>query len=179
MNCIWLSSPSSGLTPLLSIIVGVILLIFSPFIPGLIGIVLAAIILILSLVLIGLGITMKGTGLSLPLIIMGLIGGVLSFYALVSPDVTASFIGILLGIAILLIGVSQLFFSPGFIHDRVTWLFLIGGGIVTILAGFYLILFPREGMQLVILFLGCYLIVYGLISLIKRRNTFFQGDFSS
>lgn len=170
MQMIWVSNRGSGQTALVSILFGLLLLIFSPFIPGLIGIFLAAAIFILSLALIGIGITMRGTGLSVPLIIIGVIGGGLSLYALLSPEVTVSLMGILLGIVILIMGVSQLFFSPQFIQDRLSWFFLIGGGIITLLVGFYMILYPQEGMQLVMAFLGCYLIIYGIIGYIRSRK---------
>ncbi|NLV25742.1 MAG: hypothetical protein GXY48_01015 [Methanomicrobiales archaeon] len=170
MQMIWVSSQASKQTAFFSIFFGLVLLVFSPFIPGLIGIFLAAAILILSLACIGMGITMRGTVFSLPLVILGLVGGFLSLYALLTPEVTVSFMGLLLGIVILLMGISQLFFSPKFIEDKLSWFFLVGGGIVTILVGFYMILYPQEGMQLVMAFLGLYLIIYGIIGFFRSKK---------
>ena len=113
---------------------------------------------------------MRGTVFSLPLVILGLVGGFLSLYALLTPEVTVSFMGLLLGIVILLMGISQLFFSPKFIEDKLSWFFLVGGGIVTILVGFYMILYPQEGMQLVMAFLGLYLIIYGIIGFFRSKK---------
>jgi len=170
MQMIWVSTRAPRQTAALSILFGLVLLLFSPFIPSLIGIMLVAVILIVSLALIGMGFTLKGSGLSLPFIIIGIIGGCLSLYALMTPDVTVSLMGVLLGIVILLMGISQLFFSPGFILDRLSWFFLIFGGIIAILVGFYMILFPLEGMQLVMVFLGCYLMVYGIIGFFRANK---------
>jgi len=174
MQMIWVSSPGTRNAPVLAVIFGVILLLFSPFIPGLIGIFLAAAILILSFSLIGIGFTMRNTGFSLPLVAIGIIGGVLSLYALLTPDATVSFMGMLLGFVMLLMGIGQLFFSPSFIRDRLSWFFLVCGGVFTILVGFYLIISPQGGMQIVTIFLGCYLVLYGLIGLFRRRKSYYE-----
>ena len=174
MQMIWVSSPGTRNAPVLAVIFGVILLFFSPFIPGLIGIFLAAAILILSLSLIGLGFSLRNTGFFLPLLAIGIIGGVLSLYALLTPDTTVSFMGMLLGFVMLIMGIGQLFFSPSFVPDRLSWFFLVCGGVLTILVGLYLILSPREGMQIVTIFLGCYLLLYGLIGLLKRRKSYYE-----
>lgn len=172
MHMLWVNTGLSRKTSLICILIGLLILFFSPFIPGIIGILLSAVLFILSLILIGIGITTKGTGFSLPILIIGLTGGALSLFALISPETTISLMGIILGVIILIAGVSQLFFSPQFIPDRLSWIFLIMGGIATIIVGLSLILFPKEGMQLFIAFLGCYLILYGIIGYFKSDTNF-------
>ena len=174
MQMIWVSSPGTRNAPVLAVIFGVILLFFSPFIPGLIGIFLAAAILILSLTLIGLCFTIRNTGFFLPLLVIGIIGGALSLYALLTPDTTVSFMGIILGLVLLIMGIGQLFISPSFVLDRLSWFFLVCGGVLTLLIGFYLILSPQEGMQIVTIFLGCYLVLYGLIGFFRRRKSYYE-----
>ena len=103
--------------------------------------------------------------------LLGIIGVFVSLYALLNPDMTVLLMGILLGVMILMMGIMQLGFSSGFIQDRVSWLFLIIGGMLSIVVGFYLILYPQDGMKLLIVFIGCYLIAYGVIGVIRGRSS--------
>ncbi len=167
---IWVSTGLSRPAGLASLLTGLLLLIFSPFIPGFIGIFIAAVLFILSLIIAGISFSVKGSGVFAPFLLLGIIGACISLFALFNPDITVSLMGILLGVIILMMGIMQIGFSTGFSQDRVSWLFLIIGGLLSIFVGFYLILSPQEGMQLLIVFIGCYLVAYGLIGIIRGRN---------
>ncbi|HPP78221.1 DUF308 domain-containing protein [Methanospirillum sp.] len=156
---------------MVAILIGLLMLVFSPFIPGIIGVFLAAVIFLISLMLVGIGSSVRGSGFSVPFILLGLIGVCVSLYALFNPDMTVSLMGILLGVVILMMGIMQLGFSSGFVQDRISWLFLIIGGMLSTLVGFYLILYPQDGMQLLIVFIGCYLIAYGVIGVIRGGSS--------
>ncbi|MDD3574808.1 MAG: DUF308 domain-containing protein [Methanospirillum sp.] len=168
---IWVSTGMSRQAAVVAILIGLIMLIFSPFIPNVIGVFLAAIIFLISLIIVGIGYSVRGSGFSVPFIILGIIGGAVSLFALFNPDMTVSLMGILLGVVVLMMGIMQLGFSSGFIQDRLSWLFLIIGGVLSIVVGFYLILYPQDGMKLLIVFIGCYLIVYGVIGVIRGRSS--------
>jgi uncharacterized membrane protein HdeD (DUF308 family) len=102
--------------------------------------------------------------------LLGIIGVFVSLYALHNPDITVSMMGILLGVMILMMGIIQLGFSSGFVQDRISWLFLIFGGMLSIVVGFYLILYPQDGCS----FLSFYrmlLIAYGVIGVIRGRSS--------
>lgn len=168
---IWVSTGMSRQAAVVAILIGLIMLIFSPFIPNVIGVLLAAIIFLISLIIVGIGYSMRGSGFSVPFIILGIISGAVSLFALFNPDMTVSLMGILLGVVVLMMGIMQLGFSSGFIQDRLSWLFLIVGGLLSIVVGFYLILYPQDGLQLLVVFIGCYLIVYGVIGVIRGRTS--------
>lgn len=154
-----------------TILIGLLMLVFSPFIPGIIGVFLAAVIFLISLIIVGIGYLVRGSGFSVPFILLGIIGVCVSLYALFNPDMTVSLMGILLGVIILMMGIMQLGFSSGFVQDRISWIFLIIGGLLSIFVGFYLILYPQDGMQLLVVFIGCYLIAYGVIGVIRGRSS--------
>lgn len=154
-----------------TILIGLLMLVFSPFIPGIIGVFLAAVIFLISLIIVGIGYSVRGSGFSVPFILLGIIGVCVSLYALFNPDMTVSLMGILLGVIILMMGIMQLGFSSGFVQDRISWIFLIIGGLLSIFVGFYLILYPQDGMQLLVVFIGCYLIAYGVIGVIRGRSS--------
>lgn len=168
---IWVSTGMSRQAGVVAILIGILMLVFSPFIPGIIGVFLAAVIFLISLIIVGIGYSVRGSGFSVPFLLLGIIGICVSLYALLNPDITVSLMGILLGVMILMMGIMQLGFSSGFVQDRISWLFLIIGGLFSIFVGFYLILYPQDGMQLLIVFIGCYLIAYGVIGVIRGRST--------
>lgn len=171
MNMIWVSTGMSRQTTVVAILIGLLMLVFSPFIPGIIGVFLAAVIFLISLIIVGIGYSVRGTGFSVPFMLLGIIGVCVSLYALFNPDMTVSLMGILLGVIILMMGIMQLGFSSGFVQDRISWIFLIIGGLLSIFVGFYLILYPQDGMQLLVVFIGCYLIAYGVIGVIRGRSS--------
>lgn len=176
MQVIWQSSNKNTKFYIVSIVTGIILLLFSPFIIAMIGIFFSAVVLIISLTLLGSGLLLRGSSFTIPLIIIGLVGCFFSMYALLFPHVIVSFIGISMGIFVLVIGIVHLFFSSGFRDDSVSWFFLIFGGITSMIVGLYLIFFPLEGMQLVMIFIGFYLISYGIIGTIRMRRSYSQPD---
>jgi|GEM_PF-1516578 len=171
MHMIWVSRGISQKAGVVAILIGLLMLVFSPFIPGIIGVFLAAIIFLISLIIVGIGYSVRGSGFSVPFILLGLIGVCVSLFALFNPDMTVSLMGILLGVVILMMGIMQLGFSSGFVQDRLSWFFLIIGGVLSIVIGFYLILYPQDGMKLLIVFIGCYLIAYGVIGVIRGRSS--------
>ena len=171
MNMIWVSTGMSRQAAVVTILIGLLMLVFSPFIPGIIGVFLAAVIFLISLIIVGIGYLVRGSGFSVPFILLGIIGVCVSLYALFNPDMTVSLMGILLGVIILMMGIMQLGFSSGFVQDRISWIFLIIGGLLSIFVGFYLILYPQDGMQLLVVFIGCYLIAYGVIGVIRGRSS--------
>lgn len=168
---IWVNTGMSRQTTVVAILIGLLMLVFSPFIPGIIGVFLAAVIFLISLIIVGIGYSVRGSGFSVPFMLLGIIGVCVSLYALFNPDITVSLMGILLGVIILMMGIMQLGFSSGFVQDRLSWIFLIIGGLLSIFVGFYLILYPQDGMQLLVVFIGCYLIAYGVIGVIRGRSS--------
>lgn len=172
MQMIWISSPrtqrSSGLV---SLIAGIIILFFSPFIASLIGIFLSSLVLIVSLMLLGFGIMMKEGSFRFPLVIMGLVGFILGLAALLSPDLAVSALGIILGIWMFLLGLGQLTLASAFSGDNLYYLLVLLGGTLTVLVGLFLILSPIQGMQIMVVFFGCYLVVLGILSLIRPGNS--------
>ena len=168
MELVWISSPQSRKgSGVVALIIGLLLLLFSPQVSGLIGICIAAIILVLSLILLGFGVMIRGSGFSFLLIIFGIIGFLLGFSALLSPVLAIMVLGIFLGFWVFLIGCGQLALAFRYAMDRWYQMFIMFGGILTVLVGLYLILSPVEGMQIMVVFLGCYLIGYGILSLIR------------
>ena len=91
---IWVSTGMSRQAAVVAILIGLIMLIFSPFIPNVIGVFLAAIIFLISLIIVGIGYSVRGSGFSVPFIILGIIGGAVSLFALFNPDMTVSLMGI-------------------------------------------------------------------------------------
>ncbi len=170
MDMIWVSTGSSREAALAPLLIGLLLLVFSPFIPAFIGIFIAAILFVFSLLIAGISFSVKGTAFFAPALLLGIIGACMSLFALFNPDITVSLMGILLGVIVLMMGIVQIGFSPGFSHDTVSFLFLIIGGLLSVVVGVYLMLSPQEGMQLLVVFIGCYLIVYGLIGVIRGRS---------
>jgi len=168
MQMIWITSPetrrSSGIFFLFA---GILILLFSPFIAGLVGIFLSSLVLIVSIILLGFGIMMQIGSFRFPVIIMGLVGFVLGLAALLSPDLAVSALGIILGIWMFLLGLGQLTFASAFAADRLYYLLALLAGTVTVIVGLFLILSPVEGMQIMVAFFGCYLIVLGILTLVR------------
>lgn len=170
MELVWISRPqnrrSSGI---ISLILGVILLLFAPFVTSLIGTLLSAIVLIISLILMITGATMQSTGLRLPLVILGAIGSLLGLAALISPDLAVSVIGIFIGVWLILLGAGQLMLASRFMTDRIYYVLTLLAGTATIIIGLYLILSPIKGMEIVVLFVGWYLVAFGILSIVRPR----------
>lgn len=168
MQMVWISSPqtrrSSGIV---SLVAGIIILLFSPFIASLIGIFLSSLVLIISLILFGLGVMIQGGSFRFPMIIMGLVGFILGLAALLSPDLAISALGIILGIWMFLLGLGQLTLASVFSVDRFYYLLTLLAGTLTVIVGLFLILSPVQGMQIMVVFFGCYLLVLGILTIIR------------
>lgn len=170
---VWISSPqnrrSSGV---IALIIGILLLLFAPFVTSLIGTVLSAIVLVVSVFLLISGLMMRGVGIGLPLIILGIIGFCLGLSALISPHLAVSVLGIFLGVWMFLLGAGQLVLASQFSVDRLYYLLTLLAGTLTVLIGLFLLLSPVQGMQIMVTFFGCYLLVYGLLTLLRPRHTY-------
>ena len=172
MQMIWISSPqarrSSGI---LSLILGILILLFTPFITSLIGVFLSSLVLIISIILLVFGM-MMGTGFRIPLIVIGLIGSLLGLSALLSPDLAISALGIILGIWMILLGLGQLTLVSALSSSRLYYLLTLLAGILTVIIGLFLILSPLQGMQIMVVFFGCYLTAYGILSLLRPEYSY-------
>lgn len=173
MEMIWISSPQnrkgSGVGAL---IIGILILLFSSLVASLIGVFLSAIVLIISIGILVFGMMMRGSGFSLPILILGTIGTLIGLSALFSPDLVVSVLGILLGLWMILLGISQLVFASTFSGDRLYHILIILGGTLTMFVGLFLIFSPVEGMRIMVIFLGCYLTGYGMLSLIRPQHSY-------
>jgi uncharacterized membrane protein HdeD (DUF308 family) len=173
MEFVWISSPqnqrSSGVVAL---IIGIIILLFAPFVTSLIGTLLSAIVLVISIVMIISGVMMRGIGLGLPLILLGILGFCLGIITLVSPDLAVSVLGIFLGVWMFLLGAGQLAFASGLSSDRLYYVLALLGGTLTVIIGLFLLISPVQGMQIMVFFFGCYLLVYGLLNLFRPRYAY-------
>jgi uncharacterized membrane protein HdeD (DUF308 family) len=173
MELVWIATPqnrrSSGFV---SLILGILILLFAPFVTSLIGTFLSALVLIISIFLMIFGGMLKGTGLRIPLFILGLFGFVLGITALISPDLAVSVIGIFLGVWLILLGAGQLVLASRFSADRIYYPLTLLGGTLTVIIGLYLIVSPLQGMQIVVLFIGCYLAAFGLLSIIRPQYAY-------
>lgn len=170
---VWISSPQSRKgSGVVALIIGIIILLFSPLITSLIGVFLSAMVFVISLIILGFGISMRASGFSLPMIVLGIAGSLLALSALLSPDLAVSVLGILLGIWMILLGIGQLIFASVFSADRLYYALIVLGGLFTVIVGLYLIFSPVDGMNIMILFLGCYLIVYGVLNLLRPQRSY-------
>ncbi|HWQ65809.1 MAG TPA: DUF308 domain-containing protein [Methanospirillum sp.] len=169
MELLWVSSSqtrkSSGVV---AIIIGLLLLIFSPNIPGFIGLLLSSVIFVFSLIILITGMNVKKTVVALPMISLGIIGGLLGMTALLAPDLAVSFMGVILGIGVIVLGIIQLAFLSAFASHQVSHKLLLIAGIITVIIGVFLLFSPQEGLRWVIVFFGGYFIVYGCIRLLGR-----------
>ncbi len=170
MEFVWISSPqnqrSSGLVAL---IIGIIILLFAPFVTSLIGVVLSAVVLVISIGMIITGVMLRGAGFGLPLILLGILGLCLGIAALVSPDLAVSVLGIFLGVWMFFLGAGQLVFASRLSADKLYYVLALLGGTLTVIVGLFLLVSPVQGMQIMVFFLGCYLLVFGLLSLFRPR----------
>lgn len=173
MEFVWISTPqsqrSSGLVALL---IGIIILLFAPFVTSLIGTLLSAIVLVVSIGMIISGAMMRGIGFGLALLILGILGFCLGITALVSPDIAVSVLGIFLGVWMFFLGAGQLLLATRFSADKFYYIMALLGGTLTVIVGLFLLISPVQGMQIMVLFLGCYLLVFGLMSLFRPRYSY-------
>ncbi len=168
---IWISSPQSRKgSGVGALIIGILILLFSSLVASLIGVFLSAIVLIISIIILVFGLMMRGSGFSLPVIILGTIGSLIGLSALLSPELAVSVLGILLGLWMILLGIGQLVFASTFSGDRLYHILTILGGTLTAFVGLFLFFSPVEGMRIMVLFLGCYLIGYGLLNLFRPQR---------
>jgi uncharacterized membrane protein HdeD (DUF308 family) len=169
---VWISSHENRRsTGIVSLAGGIVILLFSPFIASLIGIFLSSLVLIVSLLLLGFGVTMKRGSFMLPIIIMGVVGFFLGMAALLYPDLAVSALGIILGIWMFLFGLGQLTLASSVSYDRLSYLLVLLAGTLTVIVGLFLILSPVQGMEIMVVFFGCYLVVLGILTLIRDRSS--------
>lgn len=168
---VWISSPQSRKgSGVVAFIIGILILLFSPLVAGLIGVFLSAVVLIISIIILVVGITIRGSGISIPMIVLGIVGSLIGLSALFSPELAVSALGILLGLWMIILGIGQLVFASAFSADRLYHILTILGGILTTSVGLFLLFSPIEGMHIMVLFLGCYLMVYGILNLIRPQR---------
>jgi uncharacterized membrane protein HdeD (DUF308 family) len=170
MEFVWVSTPQSQRSSgLVALIIGIIILLFAPFVTSLIGTVLSAIVLVISVGMIISGAMMRGIGFGLALLILGILGFCLGITALVSPDLAVSVLGIFLGVWMFFLGAGQLLLASRFSADKLYYILALLGGTLTVIVGLFLLVSPVQGMQIMVFFLGCYLLVFGLMSLFRPR----------
>lgn len=173
MEVVWISSPQSQRSSgVVALIIGIIILLFAPFITSLIGTVLSAIVLVVSIIMIISGMMIRGAGFGLPLIILGILGSFLGIGALTSPDLAVSVLGIFFGVWMFLLGAGQLVFASALSADKLYYALTLLGGTLTVLVGVFLLISPVQGMQIMVFFFGCYLLVFGLLSLMRPRYSY-------
>lgn len=173
MDMIWISSPQSRRSSgVITLVIGIFILLFAPFVTSLIGSLLSAIVLVVSIFLLLSGLMMRGAGIGLPMIILGILGCLLGSTALISPDLVVSVLGIFLGVWMFLLGAGQLVVASRFLADRLYYLLTLVAGTLTVIIGVFLILSPVQGMQIMVFFFGCYLLVFGILCLVRPRHTY-------
>jgi uncharacterized membrane protein HdeD (DUF308 family) len=172
MELVWISSPQSRrVSGVFALIIGILILLFSSLLTGLLGIFLSAVVLIVSIIILVVGYTMRNSGFSFPVIVLGILGPLMGLTALLSPELAVSALGIFLGLLMILLGAGHLFLASAFSADRLYYILLILGGILAVVVGIFLIFSPVEGVQVMVMFLGCYLIVYSILGLIRPQRT--------
>jgi uncharacterized membrane protein HdeD (DUF308 family) len=115
-----------------------------------------------------------GTGLfALPLI-LGICAFILGLVAFVNPLIIGAFLAVILSVAFIIGGLGMIFSSAlrgGPIAGTVPG--IIGGGIITAF-GILILFYPQFSMEVIIRFLGLFLIAAGIIalgwSLVNRRR---------
>lgn len=173
MEMVWIATPSNRRSSgVVALILGIIILLFAPLVTSLIGTFLSALVLIISVFLMISGFMLQGTGLRIPLVILGVLGFLLGLSALVSPDLAVSVIGIFFGVWLILLGAGQLVLASRFSADRIYYPLTLLAGTLTVIIGLYLIVSPLQGMQIVVLFFGWYLVAYGILSIIRPQYTY-------
>jgi len=179
MEMIWITSPQSRRgSGVVALVLGLFILLFSPLVASLIGVFLSVLVLIISIIILVFGLMLRGSGFSLPIIILGIVGSLIGLSALLSPELAVSVLGILLGFWMLILGIGQLALASAFTVDRLYQVLTIIGGLLTTLVGVFLIFSPVEGMRIMVVFLGCYLMVYGILTLLRPQRTnpnYYQG----
>ena len=168
MEIVWISNrQNQRASGVIALILGIIILLAAPFITSLIGVVLSAIVLIISIIVLITGVMMRGVGI--PLILLGILGLCLGTFALLSPDLAVSVLGIFLGVWMFFLGAGQLMVASKFSTDTLYYVLILLGATLTVLVGLFLLISPVKGMQIMVFFFGCYLLVFGLLSLIRPR----------
>ncbi len=169
MKTIWFSSPEVRKTSAIgSFIAGFLIILLAQFIPSLIVILMSLFVLLLSVLLLITGVSLRGTTLSIVMIILGVLGCILSMSTIITPDMAVSFLGVLIGIWVILLGIIQFGYAPTQSSDKWSFFFMIVSGIVSILVGIFLLFEPYEGLYLLTLFFGIYLIISGILLFFKR-----------
>ncbi|MFH0968202.1 MAG: DUF308 domain-containing protein [Methanobacteriota archaeon] len=170
---VWISSPQSRKgSGVGALIIGILILLFSSLVASLIGVLLSAVVLIISMIILVFGMMMRGSSISLLMIVLGIVGSLIGLSALLSPELAVSVLGILMGLWMILLGMGQLVLASTFSRDRLYHILTILGGALTTFVGLYLVISPIEGMRIMVAFLGCYFIVYGILSLIRPQGPY-------
>lgn len=81
------------------------------------------------------------------------------------PGVTAWILVLLFGIELLFAGFLSIFLSTQISHDHATKSFALWRGIISVLAGIVLLVWPKASITVVIILLGVYILFAGLLLL--------------
>jgi len=107
------------------------------------------------------GLTKKVTGWSIVLGVLMIVAGVI---AMLEPELSGLVITLVIGWSAIFNGVAQIvyaFRTHGGLHIALEVVL----GIIYIIAGLYLLLFPGVGLLTLTLILACFLLVYGVFAL--------------
>lgn len=107
-------------------------------------------------------------------LIEGIIGILVGFLILIRPISAATFLTVIIGIWALVIGAILLFMYIQNRKHKINSFTHLIGGILSLAFGFLIIINPFESLRIIIVLIGLYAIVYGIISLINTSKMYLK-----
>jgi uncharacterized membrane protein HdeD (DUF308 family) len=101
------------------------------------------------------------------LIVAGVLGAIAGILALVYPDITLLALALIAGVNLMLLGVLALIDAFGGEHDATSRLLAAVIGILGLIAGLVVIRRPGESLLAIVVILGVWLVVTGIVDFIR------------
>ncbi len=156
---------SLALLGILSVIFGLLIVLFPKISAAVLVELIGILILLLSFAAVMLSaLSPGGWKNSVLLAVLGIIGFFFGIATIIHPLIMGLVIFLIAGIALFLGGLIGLVFAFGEPHEMHRGLFFLQG-ILAIIIGLLICVFPALGIALMVLWIGIILIVYGLISI--------------
>jgi uncharacterized membrane protein HdeD (DUF308 family) len=157
---------------IMGVLIGLFMLFFADFATRIMVGIAGIAILLLSAIFIVEGLCIDAEGWPRwGILTLGGLGLVLGVVSIVVPSVLVFSTGVILGIFLMIYGIGELAIGVGilFVETMVRMVFIMLG-IFSIIVGFFLVISPTIGLDLLVRFVGLYLLILGLMRIAHGLN---------